>query len=106
MSKLSTLQRDSEDLINKWADASVRHQCPLMHHEYCAASKKGVPRKRSTIHTKQNKSCNRKAQRNHTHNVRFEYRYDKRYMQEESYQIADYVSAEVRRKKKSRKKGL
>ena len=112
MSKLSTRQLDSQALINEWARADTEARCPLMHHEYCADSTRGMARKPQTIRSKQNRSNNRKAQRNHTHNVGFEYRYDRRFMMEESWEITAYQAAyhvekerkAAKRKKKERKR--
>ena len=106
MSFLSTRQLDSEQLLKEWCDASVESQCPPSAHEYCAPSDRGRPRKSDTVRTKQNRSNNRKADRTHRHNTGFEYRYDLRYMQEESHTIAQYTSAEASKPKRRNKRKL
>jgi hypothetical protein len=90
MSLLSTRQTDAAELLNDWTKADTEARCPLGHHEYCANSDRGRKRKLETIRTKQNKSCNRKADRASRHNTGFEHPYDMKTMWAESQQITDY----------------
>jgi len=105
-SLLSTRQRETEQLMKEWCDASVENQCPQNAHEYCAPSERGQPRKLNTVRTKQNRSTNKRADRTSKHNTGFEYKYDLRYMQEESHTIAQYTSAEAMKPKRRKKRKL
>lgn len=102
MSLLSTRQKDSDQLMSEWSLAEIEARCPLMHHEYCADSKKGRARKLPTIRDKQQRSNNRKADRASRHNMGFEHPYDLTTMQAESKQIADYVVSVNKKPKKAK----
>jgi hypothetical protein len=98
-SLFSCLQKDSEELLQKWASADTVNRCPVGRHEYCADSERGRDQGRVTVASKQNKSNNRRANRAHQHNVGFEYPYDLETMQAESHQIADYARKTSKRNK-------
>ena len=98
-SLFSCLQKDSEDLLQRWASADTEHRCPPMKHEYCDNSKRGRERGQVTIRTKQNKSSNRRANRAHRHNTGFEHPYDIETMRAESHQITDYARKTSKRNK-------
>ena len=95
--KGSTLQRDSEALLQAWAAADTEARCPMGHHEFCVKSNRGLERKR-VVRSRQNRAANRKANRASTHNVGFEHPYDLKTMQAESAQIADYARKKCRNK--------
>lgn len=100
---LSSIAKDSDELLNKWADADSTARCPLAHHEFAAPSNRGR-RRRQSVHHKQNRSMNKRANIAHQSLSSFEYKYDKKYMQCESHQITDYQAAEIKRKSRKRKK--
>lgn len=98
-SLFSCLQKDSEDLLQRWSMADTEYRCPPMRHEYCDDSNRGKERGQVTITSKQNRSNNRKANRAHKHNTGFEHPYDIETMQAESVQIASYARKTSKRNK-------